>query len=308
MSLYNDFQQAFSVTGPILIVLLIGIGLRQVHFLNREFVIIGNKLVFNLALPCLLFLSAATTNIASSVNFTLIIFAAITTVTIVVVVWLLAGALVASNKRGAFTQCCFRGNMGIIGLSLCVNAFGPQILAKAGIYVALMTILYNVLSVILLTRSRASMLLNIIKNPLIIGIVAGLVWSATAWPLPQVAAVAAGYFAQMTLPLALLCIGASLDWSSLKINHRDVLIAAALKIVFIPLFVSIVAIFWGLKGEDLGVLFLMMAAPTAAAAYVMTKQMTVHGAMAAEIITLTSILSPLSVTVGLMILNNYKFI
>lgn len=305
--MYSDFQQAFSITGPILIVLLIGIVLRKVHFLSLDFVMVGNKLVFNFALPCLLFLSAATTNIESSINFTLIIFAAITTVIIVVFVWLLAGALVANNKRGAFTQCSFRGNMGIIGLSLCVNAFGTQILAKAGIYVALMTILYNVLSVILLTRSRASMVMNIIKNPLIIGIVAGLIWSATGRPLPQVAAVTAGYFAQMTLPLALLCIGASLDWSSLKINHRDVLIATALKIFFIPLFVSVVAIMWGFRGENLGVLFLMMAAPTAAAAYVMTKQMTAHGAMAAEIITLTSVLSPLSVTVGLMILNYYNF-
>lgn len=308
MSLLSEFQQALNITGPILILLLLGVIFKQIGFISREFVAVGNKLVFNVALPCLLFLSTATGSLNYTVKSPLIVFSIVAIIVVVIIIWFLSKFLVSENKRGVFTQCAFRGNLAIIGLSLCVNAFGSQVLAKVGIYVALLTILYNILTVLLLGNNKVSMIGNLLKNPLIIGIVAGLLWSSTGWYLPQIAAQSVGYLSQMTLPLALLCIGASLDWHSLKINHRDVIIATVFKLFIVPFVVIACAIAWGFSGENLAILFLMMASPTAAAAYVMSKQMTPYGAMAAEIITLSSALSPISITLGFAILNYYGFV
>jgi malonate transporter len=50
-------------------------------------------------------------------------------------------------------QGIFRSNMAIIGLAYCVNAYGEPGLAAASLYVGLVNILFNVLSVVSLSSS-----------------------------------------------------------------------------------------------------------------------------------------------------------
>ncbi|WP_185236565.1 AEC family transporter [Teredinibacter franksiae] len=308
MSLVNHFQAALNVTGPVLIVLVAGIVFKRIKLIDNHFVSVGNKLVFNVSLPCLLFLSVASSSPEQSINLPLVVFAVAATLATVACLWLVTPLIVEKSKRGVFVQCAFRGNMGIIGLALCVNAFGQGILAMAAVYLAFLTILYNVLAVLLLSDSRIGVLTNLVKNPLIIAIVAGLLWSQVRLPVPTVATLSLGYLAQLTLPLALLCIGASLEWQSFKANHRQAAMATALKLVILPLIVVLGAIAYGFRGEALGVLFLMMSAPTAAAAYIMSKQMSSHGTLAAEIITLSTALSPITVTCGLVLLGYHQML
>ncbi|MDN4503050.1 AEC family transporter [Alteromonadaceae bacterium BrNp21-10] len=303
MNLFSHFQAALHVTVPLLIILLAGILFKRIKLIDQHFVAIGNKLVFNVALPSLLFLSVGSRPISDSINLKLVIFGFVATVISVMVVWWLAPLFVEKSKRGVFTQCAFRGNMGIIGLALCLNAFGDEIIAMAAVYMAFMTISYNILAVLLLSNSRSMILINLVKNPLIIAILLGVMWSSTNVPLPKIIDLSLGYLAQLTLPLALVCIGASLEWKSLKVNHKAALVATLLKLVILPGVIVISAILFGIKGEALGVLFLMMATPTAAAAYVMSHQMTLHGSLAAEIITLSTLFSPITVTLGLVVLK-----
>ena len=294
---------AFNITGPILLILSLGLVFRRIGLLNEEFVRIGNKLVFNVTLPCLLFLSTATRPIQQSLNAPLVLFAAACTVGAVVLLWLLAPLFVDRDRRGVFTQSAFRGNMGIVGLALCVNAYGDQILAKAGVYMALMTILYNLLATLILAKDKTKGILSIWQNPLIIGVCLGLGWSTLSLPLPEFVEQSGRYFAQMTLPLALLCIGASLRWQSFKTNSKDVMWATGFKLVVVPALVTLLAIWQGYRDEDLGVFFLMMAAPTAVAAFVMARQMTSHGHLAAESVAVSTALSPFTVTAGLLLLG-----
>lgn len=308
MSLISHFQSAIGVTGPVLIILVMGMFLKRIALLNANFVQIGNKLVFNVALPSLLFLSTGSGSITQNLNLPLVIYAVLATVASVLVVWLIARSTLEASKVGVFTQCAFRGNMGIIGLALCVNAFGDQVVAKAAVYLAFLTIVYNLLSVLLLSNSKSNVLKKIAKNPLIIAIVCGGAWSLLKIPMPNVMQLSLGYLSQLTLPLALLCIGASLDWHSFKANHQQALAATCLKLIILPASIVVIGIYLNFAPEALGILFLMMATPTAAAAYVMSKQMTEHGNLAAEIITLSTALSPITVTLGLIILSYFNYI
>jgi predicted permease len=303
MNLLSHFQAALHVTVPLLIILLAGIFFKRIKLIDQHFVAIGNRLVFTVALPCLLFLSVARRPISESLNLTLVLFALLATVLSVIFVWWIAPLVVEKTKRGVFTQCAFRGNIGIIGLALCLNAFGDGIIAMAAVYLGIMTIFYNILSVLLLSNSRNMILVNLAKNPLIIAIILGTVWSYLNVPLPKIIDLSIGYLAQLTLPLALVCIGASLEWQSLKANHKETLVATLLKLIILPGVIVATAILFGIKGEALGVLFLMMATPTAAAAYVMSHQMTTHGSFAAEVITLSTLFSPITVTLGLVALK-----
>ena len=102
-------------------------------------------------------------------------------------------------------------------LAYAVNAYGETALAASSLYLGMVTVLYNVLAVITLNRSlnrhrsALSTLKSIARNPLIIGIVSALPFAYFETPLPQLIQQTGQYFAQMALPLALLCTGGSLS-------------------------------------------------------------------------------------------------
>jgi malonate transporter and related proteins len=294
---------AFEITFPILIILLLGGWFKQKEWIDTGFVSSGNTLVFNISLPCLLFLNVSQNSISENLNLPLISFAVIATLISVVVVWLLYFRKSDSGQRGVLAQCAYRGNMAIIGLALCERALGQGILGKAAIYLAFLTILYNLIAVVLLTTFNRNILLTMTKNPLIISIVLGLLSSASSTYLPQAIITAMEYLAKLTLPLALLCLGASLQWQSFKQNHREAIVITLVKLVIVPLLTMWAASQFEFDKTDMALLFFMVSAPTAVAAYVMANKMTKHGTLAAEIVALSTLVSPITIAIGYYLLK-----
>ncbi len=304
----NDLVFALEITGPILIILILGAVFRRIHLIDKHFIASGNQLVYNLALPCLLFFSTVNSPLRDSLDARLVIFGTAATFLIVILLSIITPWFIAREQRGVFIQGAFRGNMGIIGIAFLVNAYGSGILAKASIYLALLTIVYNLLSVWVLRNKRQSFLGFFLKNPLIVAVVFGGLVAATGLKIPALLQNAGNSLASLTLPLALLCIGGSLRWSSFRANHRSVIWASVFKLIVVPALATGGALWYGFRGEDLAVLFLMMATPTAAASYVMAKQMTSHAEMAAEIIALTTGACAITVTAGLVFLKSGHYI
>jgi hypothetical protein len=305
-----SFGFSLSVTTPIFIVLLVGIYLKRINFINDAFIDVSSKLVFNISLPLLLFFSILKTPLEQITNLSLIVYAALATTTVFILLELWAKRLEPSEDRGVFVQGAFRANMGFIGLAYCVNAYGEAGLIAASIYLGLITALYNVLSVITLNRSMhreqnvVKILKGIAKNPLIIGIIAGLVVSALHIPMPGFAEKTGQYFANLALPLALLCTGGSLNFQELKSNPNKTLYATVAKLFIVPFAITAGGVLMGFRGIDLGILFLMCSAPTASASFVMVKGIGGNHKLAANIIALTSLGSIVSVSLGIMILRS----
>lgn len=297
------FLFALNITGPILFLLVLGWALKRRGLIEDAFITTGNRIVYNITLPAMLFFSTASVPFRQSFDWRVTVFGLVTTPVLVLLLWLIAPRLVLPEQRGVFVQGAFRGNMGIIGIGLILNAYGEAILPKAGFYLAVLTILYNFLSVWVLRPTRRSFVRVSLKNPLIIAVLLGFACSAAGIAIPEIVSRTGGYLSRMTLPLALLCVGASLRWSSFRLNHRGVIWASVFKLVFIPAMLMPVAIWAGFRGAELGLLFLMMSAPSAAASYVMAEQMAGQGAMAAEIIALTTSACAFTITPGLVLLK-----
>lgn len=306
----DTLEFSFSVTGPIFVVLGLGAWLRRIGLLNDSFIEVGSRLVFNVTLPTLLFISVSKTRLDTSANFALIGFGIAATL----LAWG-AGELTArlavrdGRDRGVVVQGIFRSNMAIIGLAYCVNAYGEAGLAAASLYVGLVTILFNVLSVVTLSSSLHARqglgrtLRSVAMNPLIIGIVLALPVSISGLPLPGILLQSGEYFARMTLPLALLCTGAALDFRSLRHDPRDAVLAAAGKLLAVPLLFVLAGAALGFRGMDLGILLLMSSAPSAAAGYVMVRAMGGNAPLAANIIALTTVGSLLTTSGGIVALK-----
>ncbi len=303
-----DFS--FSVTGPIFVILILGVWLRRVGMLTDAFVEAGSRLVFTVALPALLFISISKTNFDAAANFSLVGFGAVATITTFLILeWVAARWVDEPGDRGVVVQGGFRSNMGIVGLAYCVNAYGEAGLVAASLYLGLITILFNILAVITLSRSLhakrsvGGVLKGIVTNPIVIGIVLALPVSWADWQMPSLVIKSGQYFANLTLPLALLCTGASLDFARLRLERRNTLLASTAKLLFVPSVFVLGGLAVGFRGIDLGVLLLMSSTPAAAASYVMVRAMGGNAVLAANIIALTTVVSILTTSVGIMLVR-----
>lgn len=306
---------SLSILGPIFIVLFLGTYLSKVRILDQAFVETGSKLVFNITLPALLFINISQADFKESANVPLILAGVVVTLVTWLLITALAKKIITSDaNRGVVIQGGFRSNMGVFGLAFCFNAYGTQGLVTASLYVATVTILYNVLSIISLNRASkkalgfGGTLIGIIKNPLIMAICAALPFSYFNITLPEFTIKTGQYFANMTLPLALLCIGASLDFKVLRHNIKEAALACSAKLILVPLVMLVIAIPLGFRGQELGVLFFMASAPTATGSYVMVRALGGNSVLAANIIVSSTIFSLITTSLGITILRGLQLI
>ncbi len=303
---------SFSVTGPIFLIIVLGVFFMRIGLINDAFVEVGSRLVFNVALPVLLFTSISKTRFEDAANVDVVLFGAAATLIAFILLEIAAKRLVSEpSERGIVVQGSFRSNMGIIGLAYCVNAYGNSGLAAASLYLAFVTMLYNVLSVITLNRSLdkhkglVSVVKSIVTNPIIISIVLALLVSWLGINLPGLVLQSSQYFANMTLPLALLCSGASLNFKAMQSSLKATMTASVFKLIVLPVAFVIGGYLMGFRGMDLGLLLLMTTAPTAAASYVMVRAMGGNATLAANIIVVTTLGSILTTSIGIMVLKGY---
>lgn len=315
MSFLDNLLFSLSTTLPILFWLVGGYALRRAGRLGDGFVADGNRLVFTWCLPALLFLNIARAPLTEVWQGDLIGYAVLFTLASIAVLWWSTPNLSSDNpSRGVFIQGAFRGNMGIVGLAMVVNAFGASAVPLASLYLAMLTLLYNIASVVVLQMGQGNslapwpLLKQIMRNPLMVAVLLGIGWSLTGLPLPELADNTLQGLADLALPMALLCVGASLRLHSLRGHRNLVLGASMLKLVILPTLAVVGGVLLGFRGEPLGILYLMMAAPTAAASFVMARAMTQWGELAAEIIVITTLLSLISTTVGLFVLRGFGLV
>ncbi|VFS52985.1 auxin efflux carrier [Budvicia aquatica] len=311
MMSWEAWNFAFNVTVPNLLMLLMGIFLRRFRLIDDNFCDSASRLVFNLALPCTLFFSIATNHGDLQQHIPIIIYGAVGTIVTYLMLELVAPLLVKDpRERGIFVQGGFRGNAAILGVAYCAMAFGSEGVAIASFYIIVTVILFNVLSVITLTRSLSSgrggapgflsMLRGIVTNPLIIGILFGLPFSLFSISMPEFVVNTGKYISGIALPLALLCTGASLDFRAMFRASNVAVLSCIARIIVVPGVLFLGAWLYGFRGVPLGVIFLLTATPTASASYIMTRAMGGNSTLAANIIALTTLGSFFTTAFGLL--------
>ncbi len=299
---------ALDVTLPISLIILLGMILKRWGLITDEFAYVGANLVFKVSLPCLLFVNIATTQLSQSFPVNLTLFALVFISIAFALCHAFAFLIPNRGSRGAFVQGACRGNIAIVGLALSVNAFGEQILPMASMYLAVMVLPLNVYSILTLYyhQEQSPSVLQVIKavltNPLAIAISLAIAFAFLPLQLPSLLIDTGNYIGGMTLPLALLCVGASIRWYEFRAS-KLLYLAIAGKIMILPVLATVLGYMLGLRGVELGVLYIMMGAPTAAAAYPMVRSIGGDHHLTAAIIAGSTVLSVFTSTLGLFILR-----
>lgn len=302
--------QTLSITAPVFAMLFLGVLLRRVGAINPEFIQTASALVFNATMPAMLFLGIYHSDLHSAARPQVLLYFCAATLAGFLLAWGWAAWRVPRAERGVYVQGSFRGNNGIIGLALATSLYGDHGLALGSVLAALVILCYNTLSSVVLAIYSSSMksdplsiARNVIGNPLILSVLAALPFSWFGIGLPKWLLTSADYFAQMTLPLALVCIGGTLSLASLRESGGLAISASLMKMVWLPLICTLVAWALGFRGAELGVLFLYFASPTAAASYVMARAANGNHELAASIIVITTLVAALTTNVGIFVLQ-----
>ena len=316
----NYWQQLVfvgSITLPVFSLVFIGIWLKWRNKIDDAFTAKASYIVFNLALPVLMFAAIVRTDINQIANARLIAFALSIAFVSFFVLWIGARFYrLKAENLGVFVQASFRSNLGILGLAFCVTAFAEPGLAIGALLLAVITPIYNILSIYALTHAASmdakmnwpQLLKDVITNPLIVAILCALPLAYMQWQPPAIMMRSIDYLAAMTLPLALICIGGSLSLSALRQSQRLSWFSVAIKLVLLPLVVGLSAYGFGFRGVELGCLILMFASPTAAASFVMVRAIGGNHVLAANIIALTTLVSMFTLSIAIYLLKVFALI
>ena len=304
---------ALSISAPTFAWVLAGLALRRVGFLSETLITQVSQLAFRFGLPAMLFAGAARIDYSTIGSARYLLAGALATLLTLVGAWLYShwrGHLQA--QRGIFVQAAFRSNLAIVGLALAVAAYGERGPVIAALPVAVLTTLYNVLAVWVLNStlgtgaSIAALVGGIVRNPLIIGIAAGVIVALSGLPVPEFVATVGTGLSTFFLPVMLLCIGGAMQLSSLRNTGLLTWEATVWRLCIGPALAVVLALLMGVRGEQLGVLFLLMSSPVAAASFVMVVAARGDGALAANIVVLTTLLSVVTVTAGFFLLSLFS--
>ena len=319
MELGHILFTAFNAVFPIVAVILVGYFLKRIGFLTKEFLNIGNKLVFHVCLPCMLFVNVYGIAGVQALRWDVILFC----VAVVLVIFGLglATALATTKlaaRRGALLQCTFRSNMAIIGLSLAAAVGGEEAQGIAAIVTAFTVPVFNILAVIALSVfssdgkkvSPLGILKGIAKNPLIIGVALGL----GALVVREIQTLAAGrvvfsvqrdlpflyssvnQLKSLATPLALVVLGGQFELSAVKGLLKEILVGSLWRLIITPLIgigsAILLSAFTGLIDfgpNEYPALIALFGSPVAVSSAVMAKQMGSDEQLATQYVMWTSL-------------------
>ncbi len=250
---------AVNAVFPVVLMTLLGYILQRIGFLSQDFIKTGSKFSFKVLMPVMLFV-----NVYDIESFDVIRWDVVGYCCVMILVTFGFGfvsAMAATKipeRRGPILQCTFRSNMAIMGMSLASVLGGPEAVATSAIVSAFTLPVMNILAVIALTVfldnggskkvNIGGILLNILKNPIIDGILVGMVFlllrgvqnslfGEVVISLQRDAKflyTTLNYVKSMCTPFSLMILGAQFDFAASKGMMKEIVVGTAWRIILAP--------------------------------------------------------------------------
>lgn len=316
----NDLVFSANVVLPIFFLILLGYALTRVRLWDAHFLKIANELCFKVLLPVLLFYNVAAADIFAVFNGRLILFACLSACVICGALFLIVPRLVSDKRRvGVLIQGTFRSNFLLFGVPLGLSIGGERGAILAAVVAAFYVPLINMLSVISLyafsdakDKNLKAALLGIVKNPLVLGGLLGLAFSALrcaiGFEIPYLLDTTLSSIKTTATPLAFLVLGGDLKLGNMLKNVRVSIFAVLGKIVVIPAILIPLSAALGFDTLEMAIILALFATPNAVSSYAMARNYEADHELAGEIITLGTLLSILTIFAFITIAKTFAWI
>ena len=230
-------------------------------------------------------------------------------------IWLFTELFMKDKSMiGAFVQASFRGSAAILGIAFIENIYGHSTVGPLMIVASVP--LYNIYSVLVLTMrgngnengSIKTAIINILKNPIILGIFAGLPFSFLHVDFPNVIDKCINNLAVTATPLGLLLVGAGFEGRKALAKIKPTMVATMIKLFVLPVLFLPIAMYLGFHGESMIAILIMLGSPTTVSCYIMAKNMGNDAVLTSSIIVMATLLSSVSLTFWVFVLRTTGFI
>ena len=289
---------AVSAVVPMFMLMSIGAFVKYNKWLSDEELNHMNRMVFRVFFCCMMFHSIYTTDLAATFRPKLMLFGACGVLVVFTLLMIIVPRIEPDNRRrGVIVQAIFRSNFVLMGVPIVANIFGDENIAVSTMMIAVIVPIYNVLAVFALETFRGGkfsllpILKGVLKNPMILGAIAGALCLVIGVHIPKPVLKPIGQIAAATTPVALIILGASFKFGSTH-EHRKQLVGALLgRLLIVPGIMLSIAVALGFRGIDFVTLIAIFGTPCAVVSFAMAQQMGGDSDLAGNCVVFTSALS-----------------
>jgi predicted permease len=303
---------SLNATLPIFLTMLLGLLFRYLGLMNADFVAKLNRFVFVAAIPALVFRDISSVDVRKSWDGGFVLFCFLATLVSITVIALLARLLVEEEIRGEFVQASYRSSAAILGIAFIQNIYGSS--GMAPLMIVGTVPLYNAAAVVILSLMKPGrkkldrkLLLKtakgIVTNPIILGILAGILWSVLRIPQPEIMQKTVKNVAVLATPLGLMAMGASFEGKKALAKLRPSVLASLIKLVVLAAVFLPLAVRLGYTKERLIAILVMLGSATTVSCFVMAKNMGHEGVLTSSTVMLTTFFSAFTLTGWLFLLK-----
>ena len=308
----ENFLLSANAVVPMFLLMAAGYAAREAGILDRGDVFRCNRVAFRVFLPCLLFIYIYQSDLHAAANPGLILFA------VIGVLLVFSAAFVGTeylepieNRRGVVAQGIFRSNFVIMGLPVAEALAGSENLGSVTLLIAVVVPLFNFLAVFVLEFFRGGkvkpgeVLIEILKNPLVVSSLLGILFQALPVRLPALVETAVSNLGRIATPLQLFLLGAFFRFNGIRERLLPTAIVTAVKLFVTPGLLLSAAAMIGFRGVEFIALIGVFATPTAVNSFTMVQQMHCGDEeLAGNIVVATSAVSMLSLFLWILIFRN----
>ena len=308
---------SLNATIPIFLMMLLGMLFRKLGWMDEVFAAKMNKFVFLVPLPVLLFEQLATVDFSEVWDIKFILFCFVVTAISITISTLISLLWKDRSIKGEFIQATYRSSAALLGIAFIQNIYGTAGMAPLMIIGSVP--LYNIMAVVVLSFFKPGnnsfdkalvkkTLKGIVTNPIIIGIVAGFVWSALKLPMPLILHKTVSSIGATATPMGLMSMGATFEMKKATSKMKPTLVAVFMKLVgFCAIFLPVAALL-GFRNEELIAILVMLGSATTVSCFVMARNMGHEGTLSSGVIMMTTLLSAFTLTMWLDVLRSFGLV
>lgn len=317
--MFQNLMFSLNATMPIFLLMVLGYVLREIGWLREPVVAAMNQLVFRVFLPALLAMDLVKQDFASIWDTQFVLFCFGATVLGILIAAGLALTNPAAEDRGEMIQAAYRSAAATLGIAYMTNIYDNAAMVSLMIIGAVP--IYNIVAVLVLTvtspenakaKSRKRLVprtvANTAKNPIILGIAVGLLWSVLSLPQPPILMKTLTSLGNVASPLALIGLGASFYFTDMKKKLVPVCTVVFCKLVLLCAVFLPAAVWLGFREEKLVAALIMLGSATTSSSFVMAQNMGHKGTVTSCAVMLSTLLSSFTLTLWLFALRSMGYI
>lgn len=298
----SNFEVCFGAVFPLLAIMAVGFATRKTGLVGARDVEKMNAVMFRVFLPVLLFEQIYSSDLSSAVRPKVLVYALGGVLAAFALSILLARLCIKNRtQRSVVIQGMYRSNFVIIGIPIAESLLNGADIGAVSVLLAVVVPMYNVLAVIILETysdkhdSVGHVLLDVAKNPLILGSLCGIIFLIFGWKLPPLIESVVNSMSGVGSPMMLFLLGAFLEFGRMRQHIFPLTLAVVGRLILVPgIFLTIGALL-GFRGVEFAGLIGVFASSTAVASFTMAQQMGGDAGLAGDIVVVTSALCPFTI-------------